>query len=56
MQKKFTMTFLAITLIAVMVIGMQIESVDAKNLKAHTIHSLEVQQKILFVEIDYALI
>lgn len=33
MQKKFTMTVLAITLIAVMVIGMQIESVDAKKSK-----------------------
>ena len=33
MQKKFVTTFLAIALIAVMVIGMQIESVDAKKSK-----------------------
>jgi len=33
MQKKFATTFLAIALIAVMVIGMQIESVDAKKSK-----------------------
>jgi len=33
MQKKFATTFLVITLIAVMVIGMQIESVDAKKSK-----------------------
>ena len=31
MQKKFAITFLAITLIAVMMIGMQIESVDAQK-------------------------
>jgi len=33
MQKRFATTFLAIALIAVMVIGMQIESVDAKKSK-----------------------
>ena len=31
MQRRFTTTFLAITLIAAMMIGMQMESVDAKK-------------------------
>ena len=31
MQKRFSTTFLAIALIAVMMVGMQIESVDAKK-------------------------
>jgi len=31
MQKKFATTFLVITLVAVMMIGLQIESVDAKK-------------------------